>query len=450
MKIAAGAGYAGDRIEPAVDIIRRAKADYIIFECLAERTIALAQKERQERENGGFNPLLDYRMERIIPLLRENPIKIITNMGAANPQAAAAKVAEIAARHGLPQLKIAAVVGDNVLADVLANPNLPTLENGQPLSNIMSKIISANAYTGASGIHSALADGADIVITGRVADPVLVSAPLMYEFSRKYDDFDFLGKTVAAGHLLECAGQVSGGYFADFDSGGKKTVPNLWDLGFPILDFRENGEMILEKLPNTGGLINARTVKEQILYEVQDPANYYTPDVTADFSQIRIEEIAENQVKITGATGKNPPKNLKVSVGYTDGWHGVAEISYGGRNCIKRAELAAEIIRRRLELYAAPQKIRIDLLGVNSLYKSHKIAENSDFTNLQEIRLRVATHTETAEQAEIIGREVEALYTNGPAGGGVRSSITKVVSVVSCFLPRNTVKQAIHWFGGEK
>ncbi|MCL1986726.1 MAG: DUF1446 domain-containing protein [Firmicutes bacterium] len=207
MKIAAGAGYAGDRIEPAVDIIRRAKADYIIFECLAERTIALAQKERQERENGGFNPLLDYRMEWIIPLLRENPIKIITNMGTANPQAAAAKVAEIAARHGLPQLKIAAVVGDNVLADVLANPNLPTLENGQPLSNVMSKIISANAYTGASGIHSALADGADIVITGRVADPALVSAPLMYEFSRKYDDFDFLGKTVAAGHLLECAGQ---------------------------------------------------------------------------------------------------------------------------------------------------------------------------------------------------------------------------------------------------
>ena len=449
LRIAAGAGYAGDRIEPALDIIRRGNADYIIFECLAERTIALAQKEKLENASGGYNPLLDYRMERVIPLLAEKSVKIVTNMGAANPRAAAERISEIARKAGLNHLKIAAVEGDDVLDLVLGSPDLPNnlqiMETGEPLSGLKDKVISANAYMGALGISRALGQGADIVVTGRVSDPALVSGPLMYEFGREYNDYDFLGKTIVAGHLLECAGQVTGGYFAD---PGKKDVPDLWNLGFPILTFSEDGSLLLEKLPGSGGLLDTRTVKEQLLYEVQDPANYLTPDVVADFSDIRVQQQGNNRVLVTGATGRQATGTLKVSVGYTDGWIGTGEISYGGQNCIARARLAEEVILKRMSnIYDfKPRELRTDLLGVNSLYRNVLPAQEQ----LSEVRMRAAIHTETEEQAELLGREVEALYTNGPAGGGgARSSVVQVVSIASVLIPANLVRHKLIWFGGK-
>jgi len=345
IRIASGAGYAGDRIEPALDIIQRGNADYIIFECLAERTIALAQKEKLENPKKGYNPLLEYRMQKVIPLLAKHPLKIVTNMGAADPAAAADKIYEIACAHGLHYLKIVSIEGDDILADIGRYYDLPIMETGEKLGSIAGSIVSANAYTGGEAISEALAQGADIVITGRVADPALVAGPLMYEFGKSYSDYDFLGKAIVAGHLLECGGQVTGGYFAD---PGIKDVPELWNLGFPILAFGENGSMVLEKLPGTGGLLNAETAKEQLLYEIQDPANYLTPDVVADFSNITVEDIGKGEVLISGATGKPCTGTLKVSVGYLDGWIGEGEISYGGYNARARAELAGEVIRKRL------------------------------------------------------------------------------------------------------
>jgi len=445
IRVASGAGYAGDRIEPALDIIRRGQADYIIFECLAERTIALAQKEKLENARAGYNPLLAYRMEQVIPLLAKHPIKIITNMGAANPAAAAERISEITGQNGLGHLKIAAVEGDDVLGLVQDSPDLRIMETGEPLSSLQGKIISANAYTGALGITQALAQGADIVVTGRVADPSLVTGPLMYEYGRDFDDYDFLGKTIVAGHLLECGGQVTGGYYAD---PGKKDVPELWNLGFPVLTFHEDGTLVLEKLPGTGGLLSPATVKEQLLYEIQDPANYFTPDVIADFSRLHVEQLPNEKVRVFGAAGKPLTGTLKVSVGYTDGWIGTGEISYGGQNCVARAQLAGEIITHRMtEQYAfAPCEMRIDLLGVNSLYKNAMQPPET----LSEVRLRVAIRTETEAQAAVIGREVEALYTNGPAGGGgARGDVTKVVSVVSVLIPSDAVRPVIQWFGGK-
>ena len=440
IKIASGAGYAGDRVCPALDIIKADVADYMIFECLAERTIALAQKEKQENPDRGYNHLLEYRMEQVIPLLAKHPIKIITNMGAANPVAAAKKISAIAMKHGLSHLKVVAVVGDDVFDYVKEHPELRVVENHLTLAKVTDEVISANAYIGAAGIYQALAEGADLVVTGRVADPALVTGPLMYEFGCN-DDFDFLGKTVVAGHLLECGAQVCGGYFAD---PGKKEVPELWNLGFPIITVYENGDLIIEKLPHTGGLIDVRTVKEQLLYEVQDPATYLTPDVVADFSNICVEQVADHQVKVTGATGRASTGKLKVSVGYCDGWIGTGEISYGGENCVARAKLAIQIIKKRLELYEfEPLDVRYELLGVNSLYQSTEV------TNLQEVRMRVAIRVETKAQAEALGREVETLYTNGPAGGGgVRTTAEKVVSVVSVLIPSAVVSQEIKWIQG--
>ena len=445
IRIGGGAGYAGDRIEPALDLIRRGQLDYIIFECLAERTIALAQKDKLQDETKGYNPLLDYRMEKVIPLLKAHPVKVVTNMGAAHPKAAAKRIADIAAKNGLPGLKIAAVEGDDILPAIERDLKLEIMETGEKLETLKGKIVSANAYMGGRAIAEALADGADIVVTGRVADPSLVTGPLVYEFGKSWEDYDFLGKATVAGHLLECAGQVTGGYFAD---PGKKDVPDLWNLGFPILAFRDDGTIELEKLPGTGGLLNTHTVKEQLLYEIQNPASYYTPDVVADFSSIRVEQIGEDQVRVTGATGRTRTGTLKVSVGYRDGWIGTGEISYGGRNCAARGMLAREILEHRFaEQYEdQPEEMRYDLIGMNSLYQGALAAG----TELAEVRLRAAARTARKDQAERIGKEVEALYTNGPAGGGgVRNFVTEVISVASVLVPEHTVQPKISWFGGE-
>ncbi len=444
IRIAAGAGYAGDRIEPALDSICRGNADYLIFECLAERTIALAQKEKLADPAKGYNPLLEYRMQKVLPLLHEHPVKIITNMGAANPLAAAEKVRQMAKQEGL-HLQVATVLGDDVLDRLNDYGDLPLMETGAPLRTLADSVVSANAYLGAKGISAALAAGADIVITGRVADPCLVSGPLMAEFQKSYDDADFLGKTIVAGHLLECAGQVTGGYFAD---PGEKDVPELWNLGFPILTFSENGDLLLEKLPGTGGLLNEATVKEQLLYEIQNPAEYLTPDVVADFTGITVQQQGE-KVLVRGATGRPKTGLLKTSVGYRDGYIGEGEISYGGHNCTRRAQLAETVLRHRFTLLGlALREVRFDLLGVNSLYGP--AAGVFAPPQLAEVRLRVAARTADEETATAIGREVEALYVNGPAGGGgARSRVTSVVSVASILLPQQEVQVILHGLKGE-
>ena len=443
IRIACGAGFSGDRIEPALDIIKQGNISYMIFECLAERTIALAQKDKLANASTGYNPLLTYRMEKVIPLLKHNPTKIITNMGAANPKAAAQKIHEIAKANGL-DLKIAAIEGDDISSKIKTYTSLPIMETGDALSSLHEHIVSANAYIGGQAISQALAQGADIVVTGRVADPALVAGAIMHEFQQDYNNYDFLGKCILAGHLLECAGQVTGGYFAD---PGIKDVPDLWNLGFPILTFHQDGSLILEKLANTGGLISTSTVKEQLLYEVQDPANYITPDVVADFSKVIIEEQGHNKVKIYGATGKPPTGTLKVSVGYLDGWIGEGEISYGGHNAKARAKLAADVICRRLEMTGVKYKeIRVDMLGVDSLYGKAHTALYEPI----EVRLRVSARVNTKEDAEKIGIEVEALYTNGPAGGGgARKYANEVVAVASVLVPQEDIVQTINWKGGK-
>lgn len=439
IRIGGGAGFGGDRLEPALDIIRRGNVDYLMLECLAERTIALAQLDKLKNPSGGFNPFLAWRMSGIMPLLREHPVKIVTNMGAACPLEAAKKTAQIARDAGLDNLRIAAVSGDDLTEQIEDYYDLPIMETGEPLRGLKDRIISANAYLGGQGIACALGQGADMVITGRVADPALAVGPLVYETGRAWDDWDFLGKATVAGHLLECAGQVTGGYFAD---PGIKDVPALWNLGFPILTFSEDGEMTIEKLPDTGGLVGEATVTEQLLYEIQNPAEYLTPDVVADFSLVTIRQAGIDRVRVSGGAGKPKTGSLKVSVGYLDGWIGEGEISYAGANAEARARLAGEIILRRLDvLPIAHSEARVDLVGVNSLLGRSLIQAPP-----AEVRLRVAIKTDTQEQAEMIGREVEALYTNGPAGGGgARAYTHKVVAIASILVPEPDARYQITW-----
>ena len=432
VRIGSGAGYGGDRIEPAIDLIKRGNLDYIIFECLAERTISLAQKAKQKDPTKGYNELFEYRFDRILDALKDHKVKVITNMGAANAKYAAIKCQQMAIEKGLHGLKIAYVSGDDISDRLADYMNYEVLDTSKPLSSIDGDILSANGYIGASGIIEALEHGADIVITGRVADPSLALGPLVYEFKWSMDDYDKLGKATWVGHLLECAGQVTGGYFAD---PGYKDVPELWNLGFPIIEVDENGDGIVTKLDNTGGIVSEDTVKEQTLYEIQDPANYYTPDVIADFSKVCVKQIAKDQVKITNATGHKPNGVYKTSVGYHDCYIGEGQISYGGLNCLNRAKLAKLILEKRFEMVGLKySEIRYDFIGLNSLYKD-EISNNMNTYVPNEIRLRVAARCKDIKDARVVGNEVEALYTNGPyGGGGATKAIKDIVSIASIFV----------------
>ncbi len=436
VRIGSGAGYAGDHIEPAIDLIKYGNLDYIIFECLAERTISLAQKAKRSNPELGYNELLEYRFERILDALKDESIKtkVITNMGAANPVSAAKKVRKMANERGLNALKIAYVTGDDIgdrLKDYMTGYTV--METGKNLSDIDGEILSANGYIGIKGILEALNAGADIIITGRVADPSLALAPLVYEFGWSLTDYEKLGRGTWVGHLLECAGQVTGGYYA---VPGIKDVPDLWNLGFPIIEVDEEGNGVVTKLPQAGGMVTESTVKEQTLYEIQDPCNYYTPDVIADFSKVTTEQVGKDRVYISGASGKAPNGFYKTSVGYHDCYIGVGEISYGGEEALAKAELAKEILEKRFELIGLKyEEVRFDYIGVNSLFKD-AISSKMQSGAPCEVRLRVAARCKELAEARRVGNEVEALYTNGPSGGGgAEKQIKDIVSIASILVP---------------
>jgi hypothetical protein len=434
LRIGAGAGYSGDRIEPAVELAERGGLDYLVFECLAERTIALAQQAKWRDPEAGFDPLLAARMRAVLPICARNKVKIVTNMGAANPAAAARETRDIAREMGLRGLKVAAVTGDDVL-DWLRARDIG-LDNGRTVAQMGDRVISANAYIGAAPIVEALRRGADVVITGRAADPALFMAPLIAEFGWAMDDWVRLGRGALVGHLLECAGQITGGYFAD---PGAKDVADLARLGFPIGEIAPDGDLVVTKVEGAGGAVTARTVKEQLLYEIHDPAAYLQPDVRADFSQARVEEIGRDRVRVTGGSGAAKTGLLKASVGYLDSFVGEGQISYAGPNALARARLALDIVRERLTLTGVTaSETRFDLIGVNALHGEAGSAEP------YEARLRVVARTDSLAQARRIGDEVETLYTNGPAGGGgAWKSAREIVAVASALVPEAAVRAEV-------
>ncbi|MBA1291785.1 DUF1446 domain-containing protein [Pseudomonas lurida] len=436
LRIGSGAGYSGDRIEPAVELAEHGDLDYLVFECLAERTIALAQQARISDPQGGYDPLLGERMRRVLPFVGAQSgrrrLRVITNMGAANPLSAADEVRRIAHELGL-DLKVLAVVGDDVLP--LLRPE-QVLDNGQTLASLGARVISANAYLGVDGILGALRAEADVVITGRVADPSLFLAPQMFEFGWAAHDWPRLGRGTLVGHLLECAGQVSGGYFAD---PGFKDVEDLARLGFPLAEIDAEGGAVITKVAGSGGRVSAATCTEQLIYEVHDPAAYLTPDVTADFSQVSFVEEGVDRVRALGADGRGRPSQLKVSVGYLDGWIGEGQMSYGGPGAVARAQLARDVVLKRLELMGVKmQDVRAELIGMDSLHGPRNSVEP------WEVRLRVAARCAERSDAVRVGNEVETLYTNGPSGGGGASkSVRQVVAVASLLLPRDAVNPRI-------
>lgn len=438
IRLGAGSGFSGDRIEPAVELTRDGALDYLVFECLAERTIAIAQLAKLENPDAGFDPLLERRFRAVLPFCGPQGVRIVTNMGAANPLAAARRVAAICRETGFSNQRIAAVTGDDVL-DILLADDAELIEPGLRASQMRERLVSANAYIGARPIADALAQGATIVVTGRVSDPALFLGPLLHEFGWRDDDWPNLGRGVMAGHLLECAGQITGGYFAD---PGVKDISGLARLGFPIGIVDESGAIEITKLPESGGAVTTATCKEQLLYEIGDPAAYMQPDVVADFSNVRVREVAQDRVLLSGASGKPAPPTLKCSVGYCDGFIGEGQMSYAGPGAMSRARLAGEIVRERLDIVGVEtNELRIDIIGADSLHGAATPRTNAE---PYEARLRVVGRTETAAMAQLIGEEVESLYTNGPAGGGgAWKGVKPVVAIASAYVAREKVHPAV-------
>jgi hypothetical protein len=437
-RIGSGAGYSGDRIDPAQDLAERGELDALVFECLAERTIALAQLRRSRDPELGYDPLLKERMHAVLPACVKQGTTVITNMGAANPLAAGQAVLQVARELQLPRLRVAVVTGDDVL-DWMREHDVPLLESDQSVRSLDGRLISANAYLGAEAMMPALQSGADVVVTGRVADPALFLAPLMHHFGWKADDWQRLGQGIVVGHLLECSAQVSGGYIAD---PGHVDVPRLEDVGFPLAEVQADGRCVITKLPGTGGRLDRLTCTAQLLYELEDPSRYLQPDVVADFSQVRLAEAGPDRVAVEGASGHPRPDQLKVTLGYREGFIGEGQISYAGPGARARGELALAVLEHRLQrLGLGSMEHRAELIGVNAMHGPALGADREPY----EVRVRLAVRTATQAQAVRVGQEVETLYISGPAGGGgVTQSVREVVAAVSALIPRAAVHPQCH------
>lgn len=444
VRIGAGAGFADDRIAPAVALAESGAVDYLVFECLAERTIARETLTRLGAPDLGYNPHLEARMRAVLPPAMRNAVRIVTNMGGANPLAAAHTTRRLAGELGIDGLVCAAVTGDDVADLVRARPGLMLEGAARPVESLLSDMVSANAYLGAAPVMAALRSRAQVILTGRVADPSLFLAPAAHHLGWTEDDLDRLAAGTVAGHLLECSTQVTGGCFAD-PLRPEKHVPDLHDLGNPIAEIDRDGGVVITKLAGTGGRVDRRTCTEQLLYEVHDPARYITPDCVLNMTGIDLDDAGPDRVRVSGARAAPRTPTLKVVVGYRDGYIGEGQVGYAGIGAAERARLAAEVIRARLKAEGHHyDELRVDLIGMTSLH-----GPRAGQPDPYEVRLRIAGRTRDRAAAQAVGFETRAMHVNGPAGGGGGSNpvVREVLAVDSLLLPRALVRPEVHLVG---
>ncbi len=414
------AGFSGDRVDapgPVVDtLIELGGPSAVFFEVLGERTVALAQLEKRRDPSKGYEPMLERLLEPILRRCVESDITIIGNFGAANPPGAAKVIAKLALRLGLPDLRIGVVHGDDV-RESLDLAKLEVYEADAALDTGTGEIVSANAYLSAKPIVEALKAGAQVVVTGRTGDPSLALAPLVHHFGWAFDDWQRIAVGTTAGHLLECGAQVTGGYYYD---PGFKDIPDPANIGFPIAEVHADGRLVITKAARTGGLVIPQVVKEQLLYEIHDPAHYLTPDVTLDLSGVTVKDLGADRVEILGVRGGPAPVKVKATVCFDGGWLGEGEISYAGPNCLARARAAADVLLQRLRMRKLDVQPRIDLIGVASVHDGDAGPMWHGFEGAEprDIRVRLAVSARTQDDADQSAREVLALYCCGPAGGG--------------------------------
>lgn len=439
VRIGAGQGFYGDTPDGALDVARSGDVRYICFDALAELTMAILQKDRMRDPQGGYTRDLPSFMRRLLPVTRELGIRMITNAGGMNPLGAAETVRSVARDLGMDDLRVASITGDDVGARLdeltAAGIDLRNVDTEEAFAAVRSRVLFAVAYLGAAPIVDALRQGADIVVTGRVADASLFVAPMVHELGWSFDDSDKLAAGVVLGHLMECSGQATGGNF----SGDWWNVPDLDRVGYPVCEMDEDGTALLSKPPGTGGRVSVDTVKQQLLYEVLDPRRYMNPDVIADFTSVHLEEVAADVVRVSGVRGAARPQTLKIIAGYLDGWAGTAMIGYSWPDAEAKARRSAELIQRLTERAGLePLETVTEVIGVDSL---HGDAAPSQDAN--EVLLRVAARFGTEEEASRFPRAAMPLALNGPPFiGGAAGPVgaRALLGVWPAAVPRDVVE----------
>jgi Acyclic terpene utilisation family protein AtuA len=425
IKIANGAGFLGDNLDAPRILVEAAKVDYLTLEYLAELTMSILARQWEKDPALGYARDFLEVLKSLVPALRsQRQLKIVTNAGGANPVACAKAAGNILSEAGMPDVRIGVVTGDDVRPEIVRqeifiDPSVNSrtvcrfenLDTGQPLAELQARIASANAYLGARPIVDALADGAQIVITGRVADASLTVGPAMYEFRRTWDDWNFLAGASVAGHLIECGAQVTGGLYRHWQN------LNLAEVGYPIAEISGDGSCVISKPAGSGGVVNRHTVAEQLVYEIGDPARYLTPDVVVDFTSVDVEQIGPDRVRVHGATGQAPTDTYKVSVAYDAGYTASGQLVVYGQDCVGKARACGEMILQRVERAGFKlEHTLVECLGASDAVPSEIPPSPFPLLPLLEVVLRVSVHDSRREAVERFSKEFAPLITSGPPG----------------------------------
>lgn len=444
IRIASGQGFWGDLLTAPYDQVTKGPIDYMMMDYLAEVTMSIMQKQKRKDPSLGYAKDLIPLMERILPIITKKNIKVITNGGGVNPVACRDAIFAVAKKLGIKGLKIGIVLGDDILDDLETLKQkgvlLKNMETGESLDAMRDRVMSANVYFGAWPIVEALKQGAQIIITGRTTDTGLTLAPMIHEFGWKQDDWHKIAAGTIAGHILECGGQASGGNF----SADWRSVPDLARIGFPIAEVVPDGDVIITKHANTGGLVSRQTVTEQLMYEIGDPKNYITPDCIADFTSIQLEEDGLNRVRMFGVKGKPATDSYKVSMSYLDGYTAIGTLTYTWPEALDKAKAADQILRTRLEdLHLKFDEIRSEFLGYNSCHGPLSVEPNE----INEVVLRFGVRGSDYKAVERFGMELAPLILTGPPSvtgfAGGRPKPSEVIAYWPALMPKSAVKPIV-------
>ena len=445
VRLGAGMAFWGDSVRPAIEMVERGDIDYLCCDHLAELTMSILAKQRAANPERGYTRDVIDLLRGALPACVEKGVKVVTNAGGANPRAAARAIRALADELGLPGVRIAVVLGDD-LEDRIddldrAGVSFDNLDTGAELDTVRDRLTHAAVYTGCEGIVEALDLGADIVVCGRVTDIALYLGPLVHEFGWSLDDWERLGMATVVAHAIECGGQATGGLYA----GGWADVDGLETLGYPIAEVSEDGTAVLTKTPGSGGEVSIGTVSEQLVYEILDPGSYLTADVTADFTGVTLEEVGPDRVRITGGTGRARPATLKVNMGYRAGFVGEAQFTYTWPDAYAKAQRGLAFLRNRLERagFRYTEDI-VEYPGHTSMWGSRVPAP--DDPDLLELVVRYAARCPDATEARKVFTESVPLYNNGPAGVagvGTRPPLKELYAIWPCLVPREHVVQRV-------
>jgi len=446
IRIASGQGFWGDLPNAPVNQAKKGPIDYLVMDYLAEVTMSIMQKQRMRNPEWGYARDFVSVVEQVLPEIKNEGIKVISNAGGVNPMACKDEILKVAREKGYKDLKVAVVDGDDILDQIdeliQDGHTLNNMDDDIPISEVKDELLSANVYFGCWPIVEALRTGADVIITGRVTDTGLTLAPMIHEFGWEEDDFDKMAVGTIAGHIIECGAQVSGGNFTDWEK-----VEDFTEIGFPIIEAYPNGDFYVTKHENTGGLISEMTVKEQLLYEIGDPSEYITPDVIADFTSIQVEETEKNRVKITGIKGHPDTPTYKVSASYNDGFKLSATLVYCWPEALKKAVKGAEILKSRAKLLELEfDAFHREYIGYNG-NSEIPVTEEALEKDFDEIQLRVSLSGKSKKDLNRFGMEIAPLILTGPSGvtgfAGGRPKASDVVAYWPALLDKTAVKPRV-------